>query len=395
MPEYGGLKMNNNIPKAVLFAFALIVGLFVLSSFASADEGNETGTNTTNTSANITENVTGNITDNITGNVSANTTANVTENTTGNVTENITSNTTTNTSVNVTVNTTANITTNITNTTNTSIIDDKDIEMFKLNYGMKVRLLQLEKRLINHILTGSEIIETIKAKNLSTNTSILESKIEGLEDIKTEIDRELAKNPVNVSTEKFVELKARAINLTFEFRRELHSLLMPGQISEIKKDLPKKMERHERALNSLDGKLQGAIHQYNFEKAMQLMKKFGKTQNELENRTRNLNVSPQDLRKVLKDEYDELGQERKRAVLEELKENKREDLKEKARFYGKQIGLEEEEIESVLDDSTMTSEEKESRLRIIAKQKEARNNPIANDAINQNRDISNERKRGR
>jgi hypothetical protein len=135
------------------------------------------------------------------------------------------------------------------------VIDDDDIEMFKLNYGMEVRLLQLEKRLISHIIMGNIIIAEINNSDIDVNTSVLKAKIEGLEEIKDEIDEELSKDPVNVSTERFVELKAEAINLTFEFKKELYSLLTPQQIQSIKKEIPKKMSRHAAELKVLDDDL--------------------------------------------------------------------------------------------------------------------------------------------
>ncbi len=265
---------------------------------------------------------------------------------------------------------TTNTTSNTTNTsTNDSVIDDDDIEMFKLNYGMEVRLLQLEKRLISHIIMGNIIIAEINNSDIDVNTSVLKAKIEGLEEIKDEIDEELSKDPVNVSTERFVELKAEAINLTFEFKKELYSLLTPQQIQSIKKEIPKKMSRHAAELKVLDDDLIDKIKKYNYHKSAELMKKFGLSQDELEDRMKDENVSAKELKEILKNEYKSLTKEKKKEVLHDLKDNKEKAILKKTIMYGNRLGLDQEEMDEILNDESLTWEEKEAKLRILSKEK--------------------------
>jgi hypothetical protein len=232
---------------------------------------------------------------------------------------NETTNTTVNETVelNVTTNTTANTTINATDNENEhendnislNVSDDVDLEDVILGnstHGMEVRLLQLYKSLTKNTEHGTLILNEIKKQNFSVDTDNLENILDDANNLNNRISDLLNETPVNVSTEEFVALKSEAINLTFQFRKELYSILTPQQLNTIRSDLRGDFDKNSKRIIDIDNRIRNKSKEYNIEQALKIYDRFDLNDSNLRARIESGNFTSKELRDALKNDFKNL-----------------------------------------------------------------------------------------
>jgi hypothetical protein len=291
-----------------------------------------------------------------------------------NLTDN-TTNTTANTTLNITdntTNTTTNTTANVTNTTNTTDVDMDDIFLGNTNHGMEVRLLQLNKRLAENIKVGELIVSEIDNKSYNVSTTRLKDILDDANALNDKISNLLDKNPVNVSTEDFVALKAQAINLTYEFKKELYNTLSVTQLKEVKTSLTSKSIRDDK-IDKIDRKLREKVKLHNQAQAMRLYSKLGMNNSELRAKIELGNFTAKELRDDFKDVFHGMKKQDKKDVTDMIRQENAKDKEKfdkiKMELDAKKLGLETSEIANITNDASLTWEEKQTKLRILAEER--------------------------
>lgn len=310
-------------------------------------------------------------------------------NTTGNVTANITENITSNVTANVTSNTTVNTTTNTTNSSNDDDEDDDeqevdmhDVALGNTNHGMEVRLLQLFKSLERNTEHGKIILDEIHRQNMSVNTHGLENLLDDANDLKKEISDKLAIEPVNVSTEDFVAYKSEAINLSAQFRKELSNVLTPEQLNSIKAGVRDKLEKNDKnsvKLNAIKTRISQKAKEHNIEQALKMYNKFELNNTALKAKIESGNFTAKELRSELIDAFHAMKKAQKKNAQEKIREEQEKLHEAKAKMNGKNMKLNNEEVMNIVKDDSLTWEEKETKMRVLAQErKENRNSGKAN-----------------
>jgi hypothetical protein len=299
---------------------------------------------------------------------------------------NETTNTTINETVelNVTTNTTANTTVNATDNENEhenddvalNVSDDVDLEDVILGnsiHGMEVRLLQLHKSLTKNTEHGTLILNAINKQNFSVDTDNLENILDDANNLNDRISDLLNETPVNVSTEEFVALKSEAINLTFQFRKELYNILTPQQLNTIRSDLRGDFDKNSKRINDIDSRIRNKSKEYNIEQALKIYDRFDLNDSNLRARIESGNFTSKELRDALKNDFKNLKKEMKQKAEAKIKEEKSKYQEAKIKISGKHIGLNRTEVENIINDGSLTWNEKDAKVRILAKDKRQMN----------------------
>jgi hypothetical protein len=372
--------MKNN--KILLGFFVMALVLFVVPVAVHADVDNSTIGDDNNVTANVTDTTIPdtNVTNTTTPDANTINTTLSDTNVTANVTDsNVTTNVTTNVTANVTLNVTTNVTANVSDDdetdddSNETEVDDDDVSAMKYNHGMEVRLLQLQKSIVKQLKSGNLILEEIDNQNFSVDTTKLEGHVDDLTALNLEIANELAKDPVNVSTERFVAFRHEATRITFEFKAELYSLLTPAQLNMIKDGLKDKLKLKYSEELKVEEKFKAKVREYNQEVALKMLEKFGEDNAELKEKILAGERNSKELRDLLKEDYKNLAEAKKNQLKIKIQEEKNKESKEKLKLEAKVKGLNDDEVAKIIKDGSLTQVEKQAKLRVLAKERSEEN----------------------
>jgi hypothetical protein len=199
-----------------------------------------------------------------------------------------------------------------------------DAEIASLGYGngAEVRLLQLEKSIERNIVAGNAIISAIEeSSNITVDTSNLTSIIAKLSDLKTKVSG-IDTSSVNEETVKqFVELKAEAIDLTFQFKKAARSMVTEGQVDEIVKDVKDAINASSE-LQQLNSQIQTARHEYNALRLEHLFNITGYQNDTMLQKAKDGSLTLKEVKSVLMGYAKTLSKEQKKEAMAALKEDR-------------------------------------------------------------------------
>jgi hypothetical protein len=276
-----------------LIGFVLAIGIFmVLSPFALADNStNMNSSNSTNLTfkANATSNSTG-----IISNVSSNITANYTQsNTTGNIEVNSSGNAT------------------IDNET------EHEIGMMQgTGPGAQIRVLQLERSIEIKILEAQAVLGYVQSKT-SNYTSNLQDIINKLQNLKNEAGNVSVTNRT-YAVGQFVDIKSQAAILVKEFRGNASAYLnendrraLQAQFNQIERnsfqDMKKQIENLQKELWR--------------EQIQNVLNRFGRDDNKLLDRINQSNMTAEEIRSRLEEDFSNMTQQQRANAQIKLRED--------------------------------------------------------------------------
>jgi hypothetical protein len=272
-------------------------------------------------------------------------------------------------------------------------VTTEDLFFAKNENGMEVRLLQLQKSVVKQITTANLIVDEIYTQNISVDTTILEEKIYVLETLNNKITLDLSNSPINVSVIEFVDMKNVAIVATFEFKKELYNILTPEQLNSIKQAINEKLStQKDDDYDEVDKKLKEKIEEFNKKKIHELAKEFKLNNTELISKLDSGNITSKELaefKKEFKKDFNELNKEMRKEFSEKMKEEREKNINETGELNAKMLGLKKEDVANILQDESLTWDEKQAKIRVLAKDR----NKERNETFAKNLNDLNDRKR--
>jgi hypothetical protein len=252
---------------------------------------------------------------------------------------------------------------------NVTVVDDDEIHIINSTLGMKMRLLQLQKRVIQQEKLGQFIIEDIHKQGFDADTSNLEDYVAQMKDLEDRIAAELANDPVTTTPKEFVALKEEAITITFNFRKELYNILTPDQMVQLKKDIRDNFKGKDPRIDELDGKIRGAVRGFNSDAALRLMGKFGINDSDLRSRIESGNYTPHDLKDRFKADFKKFKSNRKEEIHQRINSESDNNKLQVEGIIAERLGLNSSDVDKILNDGSLTLQEKLAKLRLLAKEK--------------------------
>jgi len=179
-----------------------------------------------------------------------------------------------------------------------------DAGAFSSGLGAHVRLLQLESSIERNILIGDRVVDAIKAKNSSIDTSELEGILDELTALKAQVE---STQPAagNEGAKAFVDLKDDAISLTKEFKDKARPLLgnwdvggLRGNVKNVTSD----------SLKQLQDEIKQARLQYNAERVQDILNAAGLSNPGLVDGVGSSSKGPKDVVGFLKGSFANMSQ---------------------------------------------------------------------------------------
>jgi hypothetical protein len=243
-------------------------------------------------------------------------------------------------------------------------------EIMHTGLGAQVRLLQLDKAVTRNYIYGQHVIIELKARNLTANITQLEDINSQLGDVKTEIEALLKTNLTNTNetVQQFVDLKARAIDLTKQFSEIIKNELTIEQRHAIR-DTVDKSDFNE--VNDIQKEIRTKVWEYNADRAVALLKAMGITDQTLLDKVQSGNITSEDLKSLLKDTFKGLTKEQQKAFLDTAKEEigKKLDMRKQIFEHTFQMnGNMQQRLKDIINDGKLNYDEKSAKLRIFAKE---------------------------
>ncbi|MGV8161885.1 MAG: hypothetical protein ACP5N2_00955 [Candidatus Nanoarchaeia archaeon] len=266
-------------------------------------------------------------------------------------------------------------------------VDDDVVSSAKYNHGMEVRLLQLQKSIVNHVAIGKIIVDEIDNQNFSVDTTNLENYLGQFKDLNEKITDELANDPVTVTTEEFVAMKHEATKTTYQFKGELYTILTPEQLKIVKDAIKDKVKIKSSDELKVEEKFRAKVKEYNQEVALKMLEKFGGDNKELREKISASELDAKELKENLREEYKNLGEARKNQLKIKIQEEKRDIGEEKLELEAKIRGLNRSEVAKIASDNSLTLEEKQAKIRVLMEEQKTLNpagraNGLADSRIN-------------
>jgi len=190
-----------------------------------------------------------------------------------------------------------------------------EVEAMEYEYGVEIRLLQLEKSITTNIVKGEETVSVLEG--LGYNTTQLEAILSELEILLVEVQSTDA-NSSN-ATQEFIDLKSDAKELTEDFREAVHELIDNDTIEGLR-DRIRNMTC-ERVQN-LTSKIQNKIRLYNRNQLHRLYGIIGETDTSLLNQYQNGNLTKEQVKSQIRKMVNHMTKEKINQVFNEFKEAK-------------------------------------------------------------------------
>ena len=158
---------------------------------------------------------------------------------------------------------------------------EDEVTSIKDHRGAKVRLMQLEKRIIRNTVRAEGVVEYIKENYSDADVVELETLIDEMNVLKDEVHAVTTDNPDYGTVKQFVDLKNDAIELSKSFRDNAREILKDEkEIGELKKELEKR-EREEKELIEKHQEVLKAIREYNAHRMQVMLEVMNESDDEL------------------------------------------------------------------------------------------------------------------
>jgi hypothetical protein len=280
-------------------------------------------------------------------------------------------------------------------TDNTALADMNEAAIMHNGIGAQVRLLQLEKSITRNYLYGDNVIAYIKNNSLNVSTDtldLMEGIVLDLVDVRTQVSAEINKSANETTVETFVALKDRAINLTQEFRSLVMEQLSPDQRKSIRESIDKKDFKE---VTDIADEIKGKVREFNKDRAIAMLDYMNITDDALLQRIESGNITAQELRKTVMDRFRQESQDRKRAFLSGLKEERKQAELYMHMAFAKKLGLNMSDfgrVRGIVQDDNLTSSEMKARLGAFVKEKIQERNDTMHQIRDRLKEVVQERK---
>src|SRR3989344_5727618 len=189
---------------------------------------------------------------------------------------------------------------------------EHEVEEMDIPPGAQLRILQLQRQLLIHILRANVVINSLK--EMGKNTSELESIVAELEILKEE--SKIIPDNREEAVQKFVDIKKEARDLIKEFRESVRELTTENERSEIRVKFSSIREDEE--LISLNEQIREAIKELHKKRVENVLNSLNVEDGELLAKIQSGEITVEELREKLREHYSTLPEETKIRVRDNL-----------------------------------------------------------------------------
>ncbi len=194
--------------------------------------------------------------------------------------------------------------------------------------GAKVRLLQLKKAILRSYIIGTEVVNILEEKGEDvTELEAILAEIKLLEEEADNVDSE-----AETAIEDYINIKRDLMDLNQEFRKIASPKLSANDRQAIMDTIKNNEE-----LSSLDEEIKQVMRELNAERVEKALERMGLTDEDLIEKIKSGDATPEEVREALRNAYGQLGPKEKEQAKERFKEiirNKQEikrDIKDKTK----------------------------------------------------------------
>lgn len=190
-----------------------------------------------------------------------------------------------------------------------------EVQVMNTAHGAEVRLLQLEKAITKNIARGNEIIA--KVKETGKDATELESIVAEMEALKVQV--QAADPAAEDAVQKFVELKADAIDLSKKFRDKANSILTVTDAKALREKLKAAKDNSE--VQEVERKIKEKKHEYNAERVAKMFEILGITgQEALLEKVKAGTATEKEINDAVKARVQSMTKEEKKEAYSKMKE---------------------------------------------------------------------------
>ncbi len=185
----------------------------------------------------------------------------------------------------------------------------KEVESMHEGLGAKVRVIQLKIAITRKIFQANIVIDYLKEKG--KNTTELEDIVAQLEILKNETDTIKDLTNREEAIKKFVDIKKDSRTLIANFKTKAKDLLTDFDREEIAKRREQRKDELENQIKAIRSELDSIKDSFHEEQVKRILEKMNVTDEELLQKVRSGEITIPELKKELKEKYDNLSNEKK------------------------------------------------------------------------------------
>ena len=221
---------------------------------------------------------------------------------------------------------------------------EHEVEEMDIPPGAQLRILQLQRQLLIHILRANVVIDSLK--EIGKNTSELENIVAELEILKDE--SKIIPDNREEAVQKFVDIKKEARDLIKEFREDVRELTTESERSEIKVKFSGIREDEE--LISLNEQIRETIKELHKKRVENVLDSLNVEDEELLAKIQSGEIPVEELREKLREHYSTLPEETKIRVRDNLMRARIEMRTDRIRVITEAVDGRRERLEVRLDE---------------------------------------------
>ena len=229
----------------------------------------------------------------------------------------------------------------------TDEIDDEtevEIEEMDVVPGATLRMLQLQRQILIHVLRAEVVVDSLKT--LGKNTTELESIVEELKLLRE--DTKIIPPTKEEAVQKFIDIKTEAKGLVRQFREGARALTTESERSEIRINF--KNIRDSAELTALNGQIINALRNLHKIRVENVLSSLGFEDEELIAKILSGEIGGGEIKIKLREYYDSLSEEEREAVKDRLREIRIEMRADRIKVIRENIDGRKERLEIRLDE---------------------------------------------
>ncbi len=200
------------------------------------------------------------------------------------------------------------------------VVAEEQVGAVDNDQGAEVRLLQLEKSVMQNIEAGETVVAEVIDDNPEANVSDMQSIIAELEILNEEVSA-LLETDLNATeaAEEFVLVKQEAISLSRDFKAAARDMI-PEKEQEKVRERARNASNEE--LDQLKEQVKERINEHNALQVQRVLERMGKENSTLVENVRNGQMNTGEAISSVAKQYKGLGQEKREEALAQAREDK-------------------------------------------------------------------------
>ncbi len=199
--------------------------------------------------------------------------------------------------------------------------EEREIRAMDNTHGAMTRLLQLERAIKLQVERGLGVIEFIEENYEDADTSQLEELLNDLEDLGEIVaGTEIENQDYEELASEYVALRREANSLIIEFRTGANNIISEERIAEARERAEQARTQASERVQALRERISEEVNTYNAERLRQTLEHLGKTNEEVQERIQNREITRAEAESIVRETFDEYSLEERRIAAQQLSE---------------------------------------------------------------------------